>query len=65
LPARWSGQESTPPTKEFRVKLIRTAVMAGLAKVVYDQARKPENQQKIKEAIASFQQSRANSRPAR
>jgi hypothetical protein len=52
------------PTKEFRVKLIRTAVMAGLAKVVYDQARKPENQQKIKEAIASFQ-NRARSGPAR
>jgi len=46
------------------MKLIRTAVMAGLAKVVYDQARKPENQQKIKEAIASFQ-NRAKSGPAR
>jgi hypothetical protein len=47
------------------MKLIRTAVLAGLAKVVYDQARKPENQQKIKEAVASFQNSRAQSRPAR
>ena len=34
------------------MKLIRTAVMAGLAKVVYDQARKPENQQKIKDLVA-------------
>jgi hypothetical protein len=47
------------------MKLIRSAVMAGLAKVVYDQARKPENQQKIKEAIASFQNSRAKGRPGR
>jgi hypothetical protein len=47
------------------VKLIRTAIMAAVAKKVYDEARKPENQQKIKEAYASFQNSRAKSRPAR
>jgi hypothetical protein len=47
------------------VKLIRTAIMAAVAKKVYDEARKPENQQKIKEAIASFQNSRAKGRPAR
>jgi hypothetical protein len=58
LLARRAGQDAD-------MKLIRTAVMAGLAKVVYDQARKPENQQKIKEAIASFQKSRASGRPAR
>jgi hypothetical protein len=46
------------------MKLIRTAVLAGLAKLVYDQARKPENQQKIKEAIASVQ-NRTQSRPTR
>jgi hypothetical protein len=46
------------------MKLIRTAVLAGLAKLVYDQARKPENQQKIKEAIASVQ-NRTQARPTR
>jgi hypothetical protein len=46
------------------MKLIRTAVLAGLAKLVYDQARKPENQQKIKEAIASVQ-NRTQGRPTR
>jgi hypothetical protein len=46
------------------MKLIRTAVMAGLAKVVYDQARKPENQQKIKDLIDQVS-NRSKARPAR
>ncbi|NYJ03846.1 hypothetical protein [Petropleomorpha daqingensis] len=46
------------------MKLIRTAIMAAVAKKVYDEARKPENQAKIKQAIASYQ-NRAKSRPAR
>ena len=50
------------------MKLIRSAVLAGLAKVAYDQARKPENQQKIKDLIAQVS-SKAKSaqaqRPAR
>jgi hypothetical protein len=46
------------------MKLIRTAVMAGLAKVVYDQARKPENQQKIKDLMAQFS-NRSKARPTR
>jgi hypothetical protein len=46
------------------MKLIRTAVMAGLAKVVYDQARKPENQQKIKDLMAQFS-NRSQARPNR
>ena len=37
------------------MKLLRTAAMAGIAKKVYDEARKPHNQQKIREAYASFQ----------
>ena len=47
------------------MRIMRTVALAGIAKKVYDEARKPENQQKIKEAIASFQNSRAKSRPAR
>ena len=46
------------------MKLIRTAIMAAVAKKVYDEARKPENQAKIKQAIASYQ-NRSNSGPAR
>jgi hypothetical protein len=45
------------------MKLVRTALMAALAKKVYDEARKPENQRRIKEAIASVQ-NRAKTRPA-
>ena len=37
------------------MKLIRSAIMAALAKKVYDEARKPQNQAKIKQALASFQ----------
>jgi hypothetical protein len=32
--------------------LLRTAAMIGIAKVVYDQARKPENQARIRSALA-------------
>jgi hypothetical protein len=33
------------------MKLIRTAALAGIAKKVYDEARKPHNQAKIKQAV--------------
>jgi hypothetical protein len=33
------------------VKLIRTAAAIGIAKKVYDEARKPENQARIKSAV--------------
>lgn len=35
--------------------LFRKAMVIGVAKKVYDEARKPHNQQKLKEAYASFQ----------
>jgi hypothetical protein len=35
---------------------------AGVAKKAYDQARKPENQRKAKEAYASFQEKRSKRR---
>jgi hypothetical protein len=34
------------------VKLIRSAIVAGIAKKVIDEARKPHNQAKIKQFIA-------------
>ena len=37
------------------MKLIRSAVMAALAKKVFDEARKPQNQAKIKQALAQMQ----------
>jgi hypothetical protein len=43
------------------MKLMRAAAVAGIAKTVYDQARKPENQARIKGAIARARSSR---RPA-
>jgi hypothetical protein len=39
--------------------IMSKVVKLGIAKKVYDEARKPENQRKIKEAIASFQEKRA------
>jgi hypothetical protein len=35
------------------MKLLRTAALAGVAKKVYDESKKPENQRRIKEAVAS------------
>ena len=34
--------------------LIRNVVILGIAKKVYDESRKPENQRKIREAVANF-----------
>ena len=33
------------------MKLLRTAAMAGIAKKVFDEARKPHNQAKIQNAV--------------
>ena len=44
------------------MKLMRSAAALGAAKVVYDQARKPENQAKLKSAVAKAKESRASRR---
>jgi hypothetical protein len=41
------------------MKLLRTAALAGVAKKVYDESKKPENQRRIKEAMASVKAKRA------
>jgi hypothetical protein len=38
------------------VKALRSAIVMALAKKVYDEARKPHNQEKIKQAIAQVTQ---------
>jgi len=45
------------------MKLTRSAVLAGVAKKLYTESRKPENQARIKEAVAKLQARRAASRP--
>ena len=37
------------------MKLMRSAALAGVAKKLYDEARKPQNQAKIKAAVAKAQ----------
>ena len=44
------------------MKLMRGAAALGAAKVVYDQARKPENQAKLKAAVDRAKASRASHR---
>ena len=41
------------------MKLLRSATAIGIAKTVYDQARKPENQARLKDAVEKFRASRA------
>jgi hypothetical protein len=41
------------------MKLLRTAALAGVAKKVYDESKKPENQRRIKEAMDSVKARRA------
>jgi hypothetical protein len=44
------------------MKLMRGAAVLGAAKMVYDQARKPENQVKLKSAVAKARESRRSRR---
>ena len=46
------------------MRLARTAIRFGLAKKAYDIGRKPENQQRIKQAAARLQAQRAARRKA-
>ena len=36
--------------------MVKNLVKLGIAKKIYDEARKPENQRRIKEAVASFKE---------
>ncbi|MGZ4509253.1 MAG: hypothetical protein ACXVX8_13790 [Blastococcus sp.] len=45
--------------------LIKKIVASGIAAKVIQEARKPENQAKIKQAIADFQAKRSNGQVAR
>lgn len=47
------------------MKLLRTVSALGLAKAAYDIARKPENQRRLKQAVAQVQARRARARTAR
>ena len=40
------------------MKLMRSAALAGVAKKLYDESKKPHNQAKIKEAVAKVQSRR-------
>jgi hypothetical protein len=40
------------------MKLMRTAAMAGIAKKLYDESRKPHNQVKIRKAVDSLKSRR-------
>jgi hypothetical protein len=42
------------------MKLMRTAVLAGVAKKVYDESRKPENQARIQAALARMRERRTH-----
>jgi deoxyinosine 3'endonuclease (endonuclease V) len=42
--------------------LLRKAVVIGVAKKVFDEARKPENQRRMKEAVDQFKARREGSR---
>lgn len=44
------------------MKLFRTAAVAGVAKKLYDESRKPENQARIKAAVEKAKARRAGKR---
>ena len=41
------------------MRLMRTVALVGVAKKLYDESRKPENQARIKAAIAKVQEHRS------
>ncbi len=41
------------------MKLMRSAALAGVAKKLYDESRKPQNQERIRQAVASFKARRS------
>jgi hypothetical protein len=43
--------------------LMRNVVLLGVAKRIFDEARKPENQRRIQEAVAGMKAKRAARRP--
>jgi len=43
--------------------MMKKAGALGVAKMVYDQARKPQNQARIKDAVAKLRARRNGSRP--
>jgi hypothetical protein len=43
--------------------IAKKLAAAGIAKKVYDEARKPQNQARIKEAVRKVQQRRSGRRP--
>jgi len=47
------------------MKLMRSAMLAGVAKKIYDEAKKPHNQQKIKDAVASVKARRSTATAGR
>jgi hypothetical protein len=56
-----TGQEDTGSTdrEDFMAGMVRKLIASGIAAKVIQEARKPENQAKIKQFIADFQQKRA------
>ena len=45
------------------MKLLRSAAAIGVAKKLYDESRKPENQRRIKDAVDSVKARRAKRPP--
>ena len=45
------------------MRIFRLAATIGIAKKLYDEARKPENQRRIKHAVDSVQARRAKKTP--
>jgi hypothetical protein len=45
------------------MKILRSAALIGIGRAVYQQAKKPENQAKIKEAVEQVKKSRQARKP--
>ena len=45
------------------MKLLRSAAAIGVAKKLYNESRKPENQRRIREAVDKVKDKRAQRRP--
>lgn len=56
------AREGRPGWVRVFMKLVKGAAALGAAKMLYEQARKPENQAKLKSALARAKESRRGRR---
>ena len=65
VPAAAAGRLTGTETPGGTMSLLRTAIKAGIAKKLYDEARKPHNQKMLRDLVGQLANSRSSGRQPR